>query len=238
MPDVEVTSVEVTHEVTSVSTQQIEVGDSGPLTIEVSDVGVSGPVGPPGDAGAASTVPGPATPVDYQGTGFPEGVLTATVGKTYRDNNATNGAYLWIKATGTGNTGWRVIFGDTGWRNAVSLLNANGQAALGASHPFFRVRRLNDEVQWRCFGSTAGSWSGGIITGHPAGFAPAYADFAGSVQNRNDGAIRPIIATWIATSFLHLAGSALGAMNTGCQMIVDFQTRDAWPASLPGTAVP
>ncbi|MBB3041237.1 pyocin knob domain-containing protein [Nocardioides soli] len=50
------------------------------------------------------------------GTGSPEGVITAPVGSRYIDTNATNGAVEWIKATGSGATGWKVVYGDTGFR--------------------------------------------------------------------------------------------------------------------------
>lgn len=41
------------------------------------------------------------------GAGSPEGVVTATVGTAYRDT--TNGN-LYVKATGTGNTGWALVY--------------------------------------------------------------------------------------------------------------------------------
>ena len=40
------------------------------------------------------------------GTGSPEGVLTANVGKLYIDTGAAAGTGLYIKETGAGNTGW------------------------------------------------------------------------------------------------------------------------------------
>ena len=55
-------------------------------------------------------------------TGSPEGVVTAAVGTYYTDTALTNGAMCWAKKTGTGNTGWVCIEGDTGWRDISSLL--------------------------------------------------------------------------------------------------------------------
>lgn len=46
------------------------------------------------------------SPRVLKGTGFPNGVISAPVGSTYIDTNATNGAIKWVKATGSGNTGW------------------------------------------------------------------------------------------------------------------------------------
>lgn len=52
---------------------------------------------------------------EIRGTGSPEGRITAEIGTTYVDVNVTNGALKWIKESGNGNTGWRVLIGDTGW---------------------------------------------------------------------------------------------------------------------------
>lgn len=46
---------------------------------------------------------GASGPLDLQGSGSPDGAVTAGPGSTYRD--ATNGV-LYVKVTGTGNTGW------------------------------------------------------------------------------------------------------------------------------------
>jgi len=40
------------------------------------------------------------------GTGSPEGVVTASPRQRYMDDAGTAGAILYIKKTGTGNTGW------------------------------------------------------------------------------------------------------------------------------------
>ena len=52
---------------------------------------------------------------EIRGTGSPEGRITAEIGTTYIDTAQTNGALKWIKATDGGNTGWKVVEGDTGW---------------------------------------------------------------------------------------------------------------------------
>lgn len=43
------------------------------------------------------------------GTGSPEGVTTANVGTFYTDLSNTDNPGIWVKATGSGNTGWRNI---------------------------------------------------------------------------------------------------------------------------------
>lgn len=41
-----------------------------------------------------------------EGTGSPEGVVTAPVGTLYTDTSGTPGSVLWVKETGDEATGW------------------------------------------------------------------------------------------------------------------------------------
>ncbi len=43
------------------------------------------------------------------GSGSPEGVLTATIDKFYRDTAGAPGSNLYIKTTDGGNTGWVLV---------------------------------------------------------------------------------------------------------------------------------
>lgn len=52
---------------------------------------------------------------EMRGTGMPNGVVEAPIGATYIDTAKINGALKWIKTTDDGNTGWKVVEGDTGW---------------------------------------------------------------------------------------------------------------------------
>ena len=99
---------------------------------------------------------------EIHGTGMPNGRVTATIGTTYVDTAVTNGALKWIKETGNGDTGWKVLTGDTGWRT-LPLVNKRGNAKL-------QVRRINDQVivkfdglQWGWFGVDDISKQGGRI---------------------------------------------------------------------------
>lgn len=80
-----------------------------------------------------------------QGTGFPEGVVTAPVGTEYVDIAATAGAVKWIKTSGTGNTGWEVTYGDTGLRDIKSLIT---DPSVDTTYGSMRatVRRVNAVV--------------------------------------------------------------------------------------------
>ena len=61
------------------------------------------------------------SPISH-GNGSPEGKVSAPIGAIYTDRSATTGAIRWIKTSGTGATGWRVEYGDTGWRDITSLI--------------------------------------------------------------------------------------------------------------------
>ena len=86
--------------------------------------------------------------VEIRGTGSPEGRITAEIGTTYVDVNATNGALKWIKESGNGNTGWKVLIGDTGWRILDSV------SKFGNS--FVKIRRVNNLVTYQFGGLDRG----------------------------------------------------------------------------------
>ena len=82
--------------------------------------------------------------VEIRGTGSPEGRITAEIGTTYVDVNMTNGALKWIKQSGTGNTGWKVIHGDTGWVLGWQYDMAEEFNVAVVNRMYFR--RINDVI--------------------------------------------------------------------------------------------
>lgn len=98
---------------------------------------------------------------EIHGTGMPNGIVSAPIGTTYVDTAVTNGALKWIKQSGTGNTGWKVLIGDTGWRTLNSV------SRLGNS--FIKIRRVNNLVTYN-FGGLQWGWFG-IIRRNGPGFA-------------------------------------------------------------------
>lgn len=88
---------------------------------------------------------------EIRGTGSPEGRITAEIGTTYVDVNVTNGALKWIKESGNGNTGWRVLIGDTGWRTLNSVSRSGNS--------FIKIRRVNNLVTYQ-FGGLQWGWFG------------------------------------------------------------------------------
>lgn len=93
---------------------------------------------------------------EIHGRGMPNGTVTAPVGTTYVDEAVTNGALKWIKKTGTGNTGWEVLIGDTGWKILPSV------SKLGGS--YVKVRRVNNVVSYQ-FGGLSWGWFGIVRRG-------------------------------------------------------------------------
>ena len=107
---------------------------------------------------------------EIHGRGMPEGKVTANVGTTYVDEAVTNGALKWIKRSGNGNTGWKVLIGDTGWRT-LSIASGLGNSQV-------KIRRINDQVIYQ-FGGLQWGWFG-IIRRGGAGYV-----FQGSDRERN-----------------------------------------------------
>ena len=93
---------------------------------------------------------------EIHGTGMPNGKVTAPVGTTYVDTAVTSGALKWIKRQGSGNQGWEVLTGDTGWRTL------NIKSKLGNS--YLKVRRKNDVVTYQ-FGGLSWGWFGVVRRG-------------------------------------------------------------------------
>ena len=166
--------------------QKGERGEQGPIgpTGPQGPIGLTGPKGADGrdgvgiaqtltlsgntltlsDGGGSVTLPSqsatnaPANEYEIHGQGMPNGKVVAPVGTTYVDTNATNGALKWIKRTGTGNQGWEVLTGDTGWRTLTIA------SKLGAS--YLKVRRKNDTVMYQ-FGGLSWGWFGIVRRGGP-----------------------------------------------------------------------
>lgn len=81
-----------------------------------------------------------ATSSEIRGTGMPNGVIEASIGTTYIDIAKTNGALKWIKTTDGGNTGWKVVEGDTGW---ITIFTKNISIDNKLS---LKIRRINNMV--------------------------------------------------------------------------------------------
>ena len=113
------------------------------------------------DGGGNVTLPtssqnAPTSSSELIGEGMPNGKVNGTLGQTYVDTRKTNGALKWIKRTPSGNQGWAVLDGDTGWKT----LNASSK--LGNS--YVKARRVNDTVYLQ-FGGLQWGWFGIVRRG-------------------------------------------------------------------------
>ena len=93
------------------------------------------------------------------GEGMPNGKVNGTIGQTYVDTKKTNGALKWIKRTASGNQGWFVLDGDTGWKK-LNILSKLGNS-------YMQVRRVNDTVSYQ-FGGLQWGWFGIVRRSNPA----------------------------------------------------------------------
>ena len=154
--------------------EQGQVGPTGPQ----GPIGLTGPKGADGvgipqkltlngntlilsDGGGSVTLPetsqnASTSSSELIGTGMPNGKVEGKLGQTYVDTAKTNGALKWIKRTPSGNTGWAVLDGDTGWKTLNSV------SKLGAS--YVKARRINDIVQLQ-FGGLQWGWFGIVRRG-------------------------------------------------------------------------
>jgi len=155
------------------------------------------------------------------GTGFPEGVVTANVGSIYIDTAVTNGASSWIKKSGTGNTGWQVLEGDTGSRNISASIS--GTYYSGGSQA--RLSRVNGTVFLAMDVVTIAGYTTTAVLTLPLGFAgiPSYISpgYAGTA--------------WFGTAGTSISLNFAGA-NAGLRGAWSWRATDAWPTTLPGTA--
>ena len=175
---------------------------------------------------AAKTYVDQRAPIDsFAGTGSPEGKVSAPVGSTYTDTAATNGAIRWIKTSGTGDTGWRVEYGDTALRNVTSLItNASGRLSLSrvGSTVFLNGQNIIPSPDL-----TSGN---SFISALPLGFRP---------MERRDFALAATLGSSTNRSAFQFATGAIGVWLPSTRDKYSFQlswqTSDVWPTTLPGT---
>lgn len=167
------------------------------------------------------------------GTGSPEGAVAADVGTEYLDTASTTGATRWLKISGTGNTGWRVTFGDTGERNVASLL-AVDWSVRGS----IRLKRINAQVTLNIQSITgpASAVSSAVALNLPVGFRPTSDTPELTAAQIAGGPVTFWIAA--ATTLGDVQWTAFGgaAQIDYSYASLSFTTGDAWPTTLPGIA--
>jgi len=165
------------------------------------------------------------------GSGSPLGVVSAPVGTEYVDTAATCGAVKWIKASGTGNTGWVVAYGDTGVRVlTASDLNANtGIITVRTAYLYRQAEMVDLSLVFNMIGTTGGS----ALT-LPLGFRVAHDDLYSLVMQYGGTTVND-------ASHSKTTGDVVfeGAYTADVTYIgtMTFMAASVWPTSLPGTAL-
>ena len=169
---------------------------------------------------------------EIRGTGMPEGNVKASVGTYYTDTAATNGAIRWIKASGSDKTGWKVVYGDTGWRSVPQILSTSMKASV------VKVRRINNTVYlYAALTGWGYSWNGGGAP-LPSGLHPG-----DQMQGPSAGRYGNSYLTWIVQTTGQIQAEAASAQNPTPTLppivSVSYIPDDnvPWPTTLPGTAM-
>ena len=170
---------------------------------------------------------------EIRGTGMPEGNVKASVGTYYTDTAATNGAIRWIKTSGSDKTGWKVVYGDTGWRSVPQILSTSMKASV------VKVRRINNTVYlYAALTGWAYNWNGGGTGTLPDGLRPS-----DQMQGPSAGRHGNSYLTWIVQSNGYINAEAASAQNPTPTLppivSVSYVPNDnvPWPTTLPGTAM-
>lgn len=178
------------------------------------------------------------------GIGQPNGRFAAPPGSTYTDTAVTCGAVKWIKMWGTGNTGWTVLYGDTGWRDIKSLID-----------PFWdntsniQLRRIGKTVYLRSSGLKVGNNPTGARSavkqllldknGMPLGFrndAWGRAHTSVIINAGGDDQIGSMYSYRAAYDFAIRGVPGAGNWTKGdsCSFNMSYVTENDWPTVLPG----
>lgn len=161
------------------------------------------------------------------GTGSPEGVVAAPVGAEYVDLAGTNGAIKWIKRFGTGDTGWRVTYGDTGLRSIA------GNLASGVTAGAVTLRRQGNVCTLRL--ATIGTLTPftTILSTGPGFLAgQTYAFLRDDVETGQFGVFQ--LLDYDLFYFNPVAPGVTFAPTSRFGGTITWQTDDQWPAVLPG----
>lgn len=163
----------------------------------------------------------------FMGTGSPEGRESAPVGAVYVDSAATNGAIRWIKASGTGNTGWRVEYGDTGWR-------VHDSVAGGIKSGRVLIRRKESKVFIHFDNMTPESAGTNISLGRlPVGFRGTALSTRWVMLNGISTVPDIYTGNVSGLGYANIYGQFSNApVLTGT---ASYLTDETWPSSLPGT---
>ena len=169
---------------------------------------------------------------EIRGSGSPVGKVTAVMGVRYVDTSKSQGAVRWTKTDANSNNGWKVLYGDTGWRSVPQILSPSMKASS------VKIRRINQTVYLQAtITEWAYEWNRGG-TPLPDGFRPR-------------SQIRYYIPGLEGDSDIQLIVTTNGTINAygvnpqptppafPVTLTVSYLADDSnvpWPTGLPGTA--
>jgi hypothetical protein len=176
----------------------------------------------------------------FYDTGQPNGKISAPPGSTYTDTAVTCGAVKWIKMWSTSNTGWTVLYGDTGWRDIKTLLD-----------PFWdntsniQLRRINKVVYLRSSGLKVGDNPTGARgtlktlfgkDGMPLGFRNNGWGTAHGIVNIGGYQLGAVYSHQATHDFAIRGVPGAGNWTKGdvCSFNLSYVTENDWPTVLPG----
>ena len=186
---------------------------------------------------------------EMRGTGMPNGVVEAPIGTNYIDTAKTNGALKWIKTTDGGNTGWKVLIGDTGWRN-LKIVSQYGNS-------YVKIRRINNNVMYHFgslengnFGTLGRSDVGVVVLKGQERYEIIIVDVDGIPQGfRTENSVigQFFYTTGNVRGMYHVRGTSDGnflsfrSLNTwptapyiyNLMININYCTDDDWPTTLP-----
>lgn len=177
---------------------------------------------PKGDPGAA----GSPTAYELRGAGSPYGSVTpASAGIYYTDTAGTTGAWRWM-STGTTNTSWVVVFGDTGWRDVTATFQAGQTATAGR----LLIRRVPQFVLIQFDALSIPTAGGNTFVTLPLGFE--YDSPVNAVLLEPSATVQAL-GNYATTTQIRVAP---GKTVSGLKTYMSAPAKPAWPITLPGTS--
>lgn len=161
----------------------------------------------------------------FEGTSQPEGVVAAPIGSRYVNTAGSQGAVEWLKKTGSGNTGWLLLAGDTGWRDISASINRRSTATVYVAS----LRRTGDVVDlYIDMKMPTNETSPYQLYTLPVGFRPSF-NRHGLLHDNREGAADSTSVFADGTVDLYAPNQDVRDRWNGT-----WTTEDAWPTSLPG----
>lgn len=164
-----------------------------------------------------------------EGNGRPDGRVGAPVGTRYIDKTGANGAVEWVKrAGGDSNTGWLCLAGDTGPRNIADLID-RGNGTIYSAILVRSAQIVELHIDVRMPSNKTATWTAITL---PVGFRPQYNRYGGLSDNKEGADTKGTLVAGAGGVTFYGVVSGKRDRYSG-----NWITSDAWPATLPGSAL-